>query len=153
MLFLPFSAVSWFVLLPVPFLCLLAVIWLLKDVYIRFIMRIPFPSDDEFEALGFELLGCKKRGSFKSRSRRFKAFFGAEPDVVATIWHELFQSRWLWYAGVRGPKPVHLLWALLFLRRYGTEETMSVIAGVCEKTFRKWAWFYADGIARLDRVS
>jgi len=114
--------------------------------------KIELPSSWEFEALGFEMLGCKSKGSSKSKSRRFKAFFGAEPEIVAELWRELHESQWLFFAGVRGPKPAHLLWGLMFLRRYGTEETMAVLAGVSEKTFRKWAWFYATGIANLDKI-
>ena len=114
--------------------------------------KIEFPSSWEFEALGFELLGCKNKGSSKSKSRRFKAFFGAEPEIVAALWRELHESKWLFFAGVRGPKPVHLLWGLMFLRRYGTEETMAVLCKCSEKTFRKWAWFYAKGIANLDKI-
>ena len=148
--FLPFSPLI--VWTAVAAAAVLLLFWLLRELYIRFIMQVPLPSAAEFEALGLDMLRCKKRGSTKSRSRRFKAFFGAEPDVVCTIWSMLHQSRWLRYAGVRGPKPVHLLWALLFLRRYGTEEIMADVAGVCEKTFRKWAWFYAEGMAKLDLI-
>lgn len=152
MLFLAFSVLSLSVWPTVAGCVSFLVFWLLRELYIRFIMQVPFPSADEFEALGLDMIGCKKRGSSKSRSRRFKAHFGAEPDVIVTIWNLLHKTRWLFFAGVRGPKPVHLLWALLLLRKYGTEETMAAIAGVSERTFRKWAWFYADGISRLDGI-
>jgi len=124
--------------------------WLLEYTYNM--TNIPFPTAREFEELGFDLLKCKSKGSWTSRSRRYKAFFGAEPEVVANLWRQLYESKWLHFAGVRGPKPKHLLWALLFLRRYGTEETMAVLTGVSEKTFRKWAWFYATGISKLDKI-
>lgn len=107
-------------------------------------------STEDFEDFGFGIIGCKRRGSSKSRLRRFKAHFGAEPAIVAIIWRELAWSGWLRFAG-RTPKPEHLLWALLFLKNYSTEEIHATLVHSCEKTFRKWAWFYALGIANLDR--
>jgi len=132
MLFLAFSLLSLSVWPTVAGFVGFLVFWLLHGLYIHFIMPIPFPTADEFEALGFDMIGCKRKGSWKSRSRRFKAHFGAEPDVIVNTWVLLHKTGWLFYAGVRGPKPVHLLWALLFLRRYGTEETMATITGVRE---------------------
>lgn len=120
--------------------------------YCHNMFNLRFLSPFEFEELGMKLLNQKIKGSYKTRARRFKAFYGVEPVVIAKLWVALFESRWLFFAGVRGPKPIHLLWGLLFLRRYGTEEMMAVLTGVSEKTFRKWAWFYATGIANLDSV-
>jgi len=43
-----------------------------------------------------------------------------------------------------------MLWGLLFLKSYGTEERhVAQVGGVDEKTFRKWAWYYAEAIADL----
>jgi len=107
---------------------------------------------EEFEELGFDLFKCKSKGSWTSKSWWYKAFFGAELQVVSNLWRQLYESNWLYFAGARGPKPEHLLWALLFLHRYGMEETMAVFTRVSEKTFCKWAWFYATGISKLDMI-
>ena len=48
------------------------------------------------------------------------------------------------------PKPVHLLWALLFLKAYNREEMNAAMCGCDEKTFRKWSWFYVEAMADLD---
>jgi hypothetical protein len=48
-------------------------------------------------------------------------------------------------------RPKHLLWALLLLKVYGTETLLSsFVGGVTEKTYRKWAWCFIDGIAKLE---
>jgi hypothetical protein len=111
-------------------------------------MHIPFPLAQEFEVLGFELLGghcdiC-----------RFKAFFGAESHIVEQLWRSFYYQPWLFFlkAGFfYKPDPVQLLWALLFLRRYGENHAMAITAGVSEKTFRKWSWFWAAQIADCDK--
>ena len=54
-------------------------------------------------------------------------------------------------ARCHGPQPKHLLWCLLFMKNYGVEETHAARVGCDEKTFRKWAWLYAEGVAKLDR--
>ena len=105
-----------------------------------------------FETIGFAMMLPKKpnpgRYSNKTRLRRFKGWFGTDAKIVALTWAGLFASGWLNYA--RHPKPVHLLWALLFLQTYSTESILaSQAGGVDEKTLRKWVWFYAEGIARL----
>ena len=74
-----------------------------------------------------------------------------EARLVAITWKELAKSGWLRFAGVRGAKPEHLLWGLLFMKTYAVEELHASMVGACETTFRKWAWFYAEGVANLDR--
>ena len=115
--------------------------------------RIDLPNVGVFEQLGFSIMGLDdyQKGSLKASMRRFKAHFGLEPRVVAIVWKELAESGWLRFAGVRLAKPEHLLWCLLFLNNYNVEEIHSSRVGCCETTFRKWAWFYATGIANLDR--
>lgn len=57
--------------------------------------------------------------------------------------------------GVRplSSRPVHLLWALLFLKVYGSEHTHRMIANVDEKTFRKWSWCFVHLLSDIDVVS
>lgn len=107
-------------------------------------------SADDFERLGCSMANIPRRGSARIRLRRYKGHFGANPQVVASLWMKLAQSGWLSYAGFRGPKPQHLLWCLLWLKGYAVEEVSAAQMGTSEKTFRKWVWFYAEGIANLD---
>jgi len=96
------------------------------------------------------MIGCKSRGSSKSQERRFKAHFGVEPGIAAGIWRELAFSGWLRYAGLN-PNPDHLLFALVFLRCYCVEEIHANLCNTNVRTFRRWSWFYAEGIANLDK--
>lgn len=108
------------------------------------------PSRSEFESLGFSFMRREHcRAGTKTRKRRFKSWFGAEPVFVAIIWRKLQESGWLDYAG-RRPNPVHLLWSLNWMKSYNTEDIGAGLAGVDEKTYREKVWFYLEGMARLD---
>ena len=49
-----------------------------------------------------------------------------------------------------GAKPVHLLWALMFMKLYCSESVLAALAGgVHEQTFRKWSWYFVEEIANL----
>jgi hypothetical protein len=100
-----------------------------------------------FEEIGMVIMGRRRR-SGKTFLRRFTAWFGIEPFLCAIVWQELQDSGWAGYASCAHPE--HLLWALLFLCCYQTEEVHASLVGADEKTFRKWAWFFAEGIAGLD---
>ena len=82
--------------------------------------------------------------------RRFVGHYGAEPKEISITWKLLAKSGWLKKAGLT-PKPKHLLWALHFLKSYDTEESNAVWAEYSEPTFAKWAWFYSEGIAKLEK--
>ena len=111
-------------------------------------------SEDEFKRLGSEIMGRDPEGrSEKVFSRRWNSFFGVELVVVAETWERLRvpadDGTDLDYA-----KPEHLLWALLFLKKYGDEEEMAKLVGpdgkaVDEKTFRKWIKIFVNRISYL----
>jgi hypothetical protein len=82
--------------------------------------------------------------------KRFCATFGMPPRLVALVWKCLLNDGFLNHLGPRSIKPVHLLWSLYFLRCYNIEQINGMTVGCDEKTFRKWAWFYAKCIAKLD---
>jgi uncharacterized protein (DUF2336 family) len=48
--------------------------------------------------------------------------------------------------------PRYLMWALLLLRTYNREEVLATMAGVDEKTFRKWAWKLVERLAQLQKL-
>jgi hypothetical protein len=105
-------------------------------------------SATSFEELGITIMGRRQRGSRETRLRRFVALFGIEPHLCAIVWRELIASGWTSFT--RRPEPKHLLWTLLFLKCYPTEEFLATLVGaVDEKTTRKWVWFYVEGIASL----
>jgi len=65
----------------------------------------------------------------RTRNRRFLSCFGISPNVCSCLWmlvRPLLPD---------GATPLHLLWALFFLKVYGTEEHNASVAGCDEKTF------------------
>ena len=79
--------------------------------------------------------------------RRFASLFGVTPKVCSIVWRKIshqFTNR---------IEPKHLLWALLFLKCYGSESVHSALTGVDEKTFRLWVWRVVPSIGQLKEVS
>jgi hypothetical protein len=107
-------------------------------------------SEDEFEQLGFSIMRRDPRGAQDTRERQFVSHFGLNSGLFLIVWRELAESGWLEFAS-RKAKPEHLLWCLLFLNTYNVEELNATLAGTSERTFREKVWFYAKGIANLDR--
>ena len=109
-------------------------------------MRAPTISD--FETEGLKIMKRRKK-SFHTFFRQFRSHFGTTPTVCLIIWERLDP-----YENIRpihkGVKLKHLLWALLFMKIYGTEHFHSSLTGVDEKTFRKWSWIFVDAIADLE---
>lgn len=101
---------------------------------------------DLFLRLGNSLTKQSESGSLLVANRKFKAFFGITPEVCQICWNNIEGNR------PPGSKLIHLLWALLFLKVYKTEEVHAALTGVDMKTFRKWSWIFIDLISNLDVV-
>jgi len=82
----------------------------------------------------------------ETHKRRFHATFGTTPAICAMLWEKLDPACTM----PKGSLPVHLLWALMFMKLYCSEAVHSSMAGVDEKTFRKWTWILVDGISYLE---
>jgi hypothetical protein len=72
---------------------------------------------------------------------KFCSHFGVTPEMCCIIWNKCFFPL--------GVNPEHLLWALLFLKLYATEEVLCNFAGTTRKTFRKWTWIVIKAISQL----
>jgi hypothetical protein len=110
-------------------------------------------SGDDFEKLGLSMILSWNANARceKTRLRRFKAFFGTGPAQVAMLWNKLNQNFML--SHITKPQPKHLLWALLFLKDYETEEKLAaLVGGVDAKTFHKWTWTYVKAVAGLSHI-
>ena len=85
---------------------------------------------------------------------RWLSFFGVDPAVVVQVW-DMIQVPFIDDGDLSHAQPKHLLWALLFLRKYGDESEMAKLVGdfssgaVDEKTFRKWRTVFVKRIASL----
>lgn len=53
----------------------------------------------------------------------------------------------------RGADPKHMLWGLLFMKVYSTEEAHSTVCGISRNTFRKWSWLMLNLISGIKIVS
>lgn len=115
-------------------------------------MEAPTMSAAQFEQLGRETAKYKQSRSAKVRLRRFKSHFGVAPEVVADTWELLIESRFLIdkLPGLQAPDPVHMLWALMHLKRYETMDVLATALKIDEATLEKWAHFYLEAIAELD---
>jgi len=81
--------------------------------------------------------------------RKFRAFFGVSPYLICCLWQQLFAAQLLG----EDDQPKHLMWMLLWLKVYATEEALTNIAGCkSEKTFRKWVHIYLVRVGSLDVV-
>jgi hypothetical protein len=100
-------------------------------------------THDEFLSKGKAMMGLKRTLSASTERRKFRATFGTSPAICSLLWGMLLPGT------TRGAKPVHLLWGLMLLKLYNSESAHCNIAGVDEKTFRKWSWFFIDAIAEL----
>jgi len=111
--------------------------------------QLQLPTGFDFYHFGLAIAGFKATDNARIKNRRFKAHFGYEPYLCEITWARLVGSGWT--CKVRSPNPRHLLWALMFNKAYRTEEEIAAKCDCDEKTFRKWCWFYLEGLARLDK--
>lgn len=78
--------------------------------------------------------------------RRFRQIYGVTPNICTILWRKLHPK----FSASTCPK--HLLWALRFLKCYGTEEINADAEGCTEKTFRTWCWKIVILLADIDLV-
>ena len=85
---------------------------------------------------------CEQR-----RNRRFRSFFGTRIDTcvdLCFLCYDDFDNLTM---------PVYLLWTLMFLKQYSTEEVNAARAGVHEDTFRDCVWRVLTVISNVEFVS
>lgn len=104
-------------------------------------------TDEHIELVAKEVLRWPDNRKWKSKDKdmRIRACFGAPSDIIADIWNRMNA-----YGLKDGAHPKHLLWALVFLKVYSTEEIhCSIVGWPSAKTFSKWAWYFIDRISLL----
>ena len=115
--------------------------------------RVLIPAnEDEFCRLGGVIMDRDPEGKSETIFlRRWMSFFGVEPDVVTKAWSLL-------HVAVEDPddpemngaKPEHILWGLLFLKKYGDETEMARLASCQDEgTFRKWSELFVKRLSYL----
>ena len=94
------------------------------------------PESSEFLEMGKAIMGRENgRAGIITTICSYNAWFGADPIYVSIVWKMLAYIGWLDYGCQI--MPVHLLWALLFLKVYSTEEVNAGRVKTDEKTFRE----------------
>jgi hypothetical protein len=81
--------------------------------------------------------------------RRFRSWYGSNPNVIARIWEDLLTTE---IAEARIPPEAdfdRFLMSFYFLKVYPTEEHRSGIFEVCEKTARRWSWYFVGKLSAL----
>ena len=82
-------------------------------------------------------------------NRHFRAMFGVSSRTAHLLWITLDID----VMGPRGGKRIHLLWMVMFLKEYCTQDSLSGICGVTRKTFRQWVDVFLDCVSNLNLVS
>ena len=77
----------------------------------------------------------------------FKSIFGVTPHVCSIIWKNISTKAHF------PIKKIHLMWALHFLRQYGSYKEMTVIFGVSRVTISKYIWKTVHMLADMQVVS
>ena len=114
-------------------------------------------TPDQMLQTGLMLIGFKpctvQKVSRSTNLKRFRAHYGSNPIVYANIWEDLCSSN---NPDVQidhtsnGDVDISLfLMSIYFLRCYPTETCLAATFGICEKTARKWSWFFAGKIQAL----
>lgn len=107
-------------------------------------------SPNAFLELGSTLVAkgnaLKRHEGKKKLEQKFRGSFGVSSDVASQLWEYLFK-----FAAINKKKtmPKHMLWALLFMKSYATENILMQIVGCSEKTFRFWVWHVIASISGL----
>ena len=101
---------------------------------------------------GLDLAGFKNRSrsGVLAQARRFKAFYGSNPVVLADMWEDLQTTE---HDEIRMKLTEahisHFFMTHHFLYCYPVEEAISAIFGYCEKTCREWCWEFTSKFAQL----
>jgi hypothetical protein len=103
-----------------------------------------------FRALAYEAIICRRPSSSrKENDKRFHAYFGCSPKIVAFLWNRSYRKKTI----PHGFRPTHMLWTLAFLKLYQGGTVMATLCKCDEKTLRKWVWKGINMLSDLGMVS
>jgi hypothetical protein len=83
--------------------------------------------------------------SQRTEHGKFKSFFGASAEVCFDVWYKLDPQINI----SRSAQPKHLLWALMLVKVYATEEVLAKLACCDEKTYRRGRGFFWKRFQKL----
>jgi hypothetical protein len=106
-------------------------------------------TESTISRLAEGLLGHPCDARVPHQLRLFKAHFGVSPFIASCLWNRMEDERTL---PLQEARPTHLLWALMFLKLYSSEDTLSRIVNASAKTFRQRVWQMLEALNKLDAV-
>jgi hypothetical protein len=113
--------------------------------------QFPSITPSELAAVAREVFQPKRKWNENKTLKRIdqeicRSLLGTSYEVSAELWNLIDpQSTISRYA-----QPKHLLWALILMKNYSTEEVSSrVVGGVDKETFRDWCWVFITAISGL----
>ena len=95
------------------------------------------------------------RGIFKTSSAdvqrltdhaRFRSHFGVSCETTARLWSAIKPSL------PSEARPKHLLWGLLKLKCYTTDEVCASLCRTTRATYQKWMWVIVRALSKLKKV-
>lgn len=113
-----------------------------------------FPATaEQFRSAGRQIIYSRHQNVSRWRSalaeeRKFKAFFGTKAERCSDAWCLLISHGLMPH---KDSEPKHLLWGLLLLKLYCTEEVSAGLVGHDADTFRKWAWKFVVALHNLSK--
>jgi hypothetical protein len=114
---------------------------------------VVFLTADEFLRHGLMLVGFdvrrQQRVARATNVGRFKTYYGSDPVVYAAIWEDLNTTENLAARISDKAKVDSFLQGIYFLKCYPKEAERAGTFQVCEKTARKWGWYFAQKIQAL----
>jgi len=101
-------------------------------------------EDAAKKTVGWDEVTNRKWNS-KDKDKRIRSLFGAPCDVIANLWERVEPC-----VDKAGADRKHLLWALVFLKVYASEEVHCAIVGWPNpKSYREWSWYFVEKIYDL----
>jgi hypothetical protein len=110
-------------------------------------------TSDQMLRQGLRIVGFNteriQNVSLDANLERFRAHYGSYPIVYAAIWEDLHHSTFPDARIDDKADLVSYLMAIFFLKCYPSEAQLAGTFRVCERTVRKWCWYYAGKIQAL----
>jgi hypothetical protein len=113
-------------------------------------------TPDEMLEMGLLQAGfdANRQGRVKMETnvRRFTSHYGSSPLVCAAIWEDLLTTTIPDARISQRMDPANFFLGMYYLKEYPTEEKLAGSFKTCEKTTRKWAWYFASKLQALKEM-
>jgi hypothetical protein len=81
---------------------------------------------EQWLEMGMGIMGRHNLVTRSTSRWRFRATFGQSPIICSIVWDKIEEAR---QTMPQGAKPIHLLWAMMFVKLYCCEEVNASLAG------------------------